>query len=53
MRIRFLNMFFVGDELSYAGRVMGTDVIDGHHLATLDLRCSRRSDNASIVEAIV
>ena len=53
MRIRFPNMFFVGEELSYEGKVSSIEMTDDHRMATLDLTCTRRSDDAPIVEAIM
>ena len=51
MRIRFPNMFFIGDELSYEGRVTGIEAIDGRRMASLDLQCTRKADEAAIVGA--
>lgn len=53
MRIRFPNMFFIGDELSYEGRVTAIETINDRRMATLDLKCTRRGDGATIVEAIM
>ncbi len=53
MRIRFPNMFFAGDELSYQGRVTAIEQAGDRRMATLNLACTRSRDTAAIVEAVM
>ncbi|MEZ5773624.1 MAG: MaoC family dehydratase N-terminal domain-containing protein [Hyphomicrobiaceae bacterium] len=48
-RARFRAVYFVGDELTYEGRVAGLRKIEGGQLADLSLVCRRKSDGADIV----
>ena len=52
-RIRFPNMFFVGDALSYEGKVSNIKNAGGRRVATLDLNCHRKSDGAPIVQSVM
>lgn len=49
-RARFRNVFWVGDALTYDGRITALREQDGQQLADVGLACTRDSDGAVIVE---
>lgn len=49
-RSRFTSVFWVGDPLTFDGRVMALREEDGRRFADLELTCTRDSDNAPIVQ---
>ncbi|MEM7124435.1 MAG: MaoC family dehydratase N-terminal domain-containing protein [Pseudomonadota bacterium] len=48
-RSRFTNVFWVGDPLTYDGKVVALREEDGQRFADLELTCTRDSDDAVIV----
>ena len=48
---RFPNVFWVGDRLTYDGRISRLYPRDGGTMADLELACCRESDGAAVVEA--
>lgn len=49
-RARFRNVFWVGDPLTYNGRVVALREEKGRRIADLELACTRDSDDAVIVQ---
>jgi acyl dehydratase len=49
-RARFPNIFWVGDQLSYDGKVVQLREVSGHRYVDAELTCTRASDDAVIVQ---